>query len=792
MSMSGRRSSSRSRRTPRPRKRLVRPAAEEADPPAGRQDQAVLAMGIGPGDPAGDPVDDSDVRPVRHLVPAAGGHRDTSGWWTFFANPGVTFENYTNAWSSGAGGLGGFFLNSFVIVVPGGAHPDQPGAAGGVLLRLDRLQGPDFLFVAVFALQIVPLQVTLIPLQTIFVNFGLQNSFWPVWISHTIFGLPLAIFLLHNFMKEVPASIVEAARVDGAGHVKIFFVVLMPLLVPAIAAFGIFQFLWVWNDLLVATRLRAEPQPASRSPQRSPNCPAPRAVSGSCCPRVRSSRSSFRWPCSSACSATSSEACWPEASRAERRPGSEDKRSCPVHHSNPPASSRLRRCRGSHPQRCRGHSGVFPGCPRPPGWRSRKRHSQLGYFPSPSAAALTTGRTNAIGVDRAVGVAVVLLCRRSRAPRRSSPSRATTCCSTPSGRRRTSRPGGFDTRSLTKRVDGLLASNVPLADPSVLSLHDLRVPVVTIGTAVRGHVAASWSTTSRSAGRRPSTCSTSATGGSPSSATSSRRSTASTSPSTGTAATTWRCARPVSSPTRRWSQRTGFSIDGGEAAVHRMLRRRAAPASLPTAIFAVSDEVAMGVLYAAREHGLKVPADLSVIGVDGHDFAYLFDLTTVRQPVRDQGRIAARLLMEQINTTGPRPPSVVSVGAALIRRRTTGPVSARRGARHGPGTPRTDGPHSRWRAGSPVAARGLGPALGGCRGAAGAGRGDDAPGVLTAAAAGSARRRRSAEYSVADRRRTAAEGTTSCPSPPRRPTPRCSIAPRRADSPTRRSTSPRR
>ena len=68
----------------------------------------------------------------------------TSGWWTFFANPGITFENYTNAWSNSAGGLGGFFLNSFVIVVPGGADPDQPGAAGGVLLRLDRFQGPRF------------------------------------------------------------------------------------------------------------------------------------------------------------------------------------------------------------------------------------------------------------------------------------------------------------------------------------------------------------------------------------------------------------------------------------------------------------------------------------------------------------------------------------------------------------------------------------------------------------------------------------------------------------------------
>ena len=174
---------------------------------------------------------------------------NTSGWWTFFANPGVTFENYTNAWGAG---LGGFFLNSFVIVLPAVIIPIALALLAAYAFAWIDFKGRTILFVAIFALQIVPIQVTLIPLQTIFVNFGLQNSFWPVWISHTIFGLPLAIFLLHNFMKEVPASIIEAARVDGAGHVKIFFVVLMPLLVPAIAAFGIFQFLWVWNDLLVA------------------------------------------------------------------------------------------------------------------------------------------------------------------------------------------------------------------------------------------------------------------------------------------------------------------------------------------------------------------------------------------------------------------------------------------------------------------------------------------------------------------------------------------------------------
>ena len=183
----------------------------------------------------------------------------SSGWWTFFANPGITFENYSNAWSNSAGGLGGFFINSFVIVFPAVLIPISLALLAAYCFAWIDFPGRNFLFVAVFALQIVPIQVALIPLQSIFVTFGLQNSFWPVWISHTIFGLPLAIFLLHNFMKEVPASIVEAARVDGAGHVKIFFVVLMPLLVPAIAAFGIFQFLWVWNDLLVATVFAPSP-----------------------------------------------------------------------------------------------------------------------------------------------------------------------------------------------------------------------------------------------------------------------------------------------------------------------------------------------------------------------------------------------------------------------------------------------------------------------------------------------------------------------------------------------------
>jgi len=111
---------------------------------------------------------------------------------------------------------------------------------------------------------VVPLQVALIPLLTIYVRYlHLANTFWSVWLSHSIFALPFAIFLLHNFMKEIPEELIEAARMDGASHATIFFRVLMPLIKPAIAAFGIFQFLWVWNDLLVSlTFLGGRPEVA--------------------------------------------------------------------------------------------------------------------------------------------------------------------------------------------------------------------------------------------------------------------------------------------------------------------------------------------------------------------------------------------------------------------------------------------------------------------------------------------------------------------------------------------------
>lgn len=187
----------------------------------------------------------SSIRPQGDI-------QDT-GWWTFFSNPHVTLDNYRAVLSStGAGGLKNYLINSFVIVIPSVIIPIALAALAAYAFAWIDFKGRNVLFIAIFALQIVPIQVTLIPLLTLYVDAGWGGTFWPIWVSHSIFALPLAIFLLHNFMKEIPRELIEAARMDGAGHVAIFFRVLLPLLTPALAAIGIFQFLWVWNDLLVA------------------------------------------------------------------------------------------------------------------------------------------------------------------------------------------------------------------------------------------------------------------------------------------------------------------------------------------------------------------------------------------------------------------------------------------------------------------------------------------------------------------------------------------------------------
>jgi alpha-glucoside transport system permease protein len=199
-----------------------------------------------------------------------GADSQTSGWWTVFTDPSFTLDNYSEALTSGGTALtlGQSFINSLAIAIPATLIPIALASLAAYAFAWIDFKGKNLLFVFVFALQIVPIQMALVPLLTlfsrgleingvgIFPGFELRDvshSFATVWIAHAIFALPLAIFLLHNFIAEIPSEVIEAARVDGAGHGQIFFRMILPLAMPAIASFAIFQFLWVWNDLLVAT-----------------------------------------------------------------------------------------------------------------------------------------------------------------------------------------------------------------------------------------------------------------------------------------------------------------------------------------------------------------------------------------------------------------------------------------------------------------------------------------------------------------------------------------------------------
>jgi alpha-glucoside transport system permease protein len=193
----------------------------------------------------------------------------TTGWWTFFSDPQLTFENYNEVLfgrSSSSGQLANYFVNSLVITIPSVLFPIAFAALAAYALSWINFRGRDWLYIAVFALQIVPLQMALVPLLSFFsrgISLGgitllppwdLDNEgkFIQVWFAHTCFALPFAVFLLHNFISQLPSELMEAARVDGAGHSKIFRSVVIPLITPALASLAIFQFLWVWNDLLVA------------------------------------------------------------------------------------------------------------------------------------------------------------------------------------------------------------------------------------------------------------------------------------------------------------------------------------------------------------------------------------------------------------------------------------------------------------------------------------------------------------------------------------------------------------
>ena len=175
----------------------------------------------------------------------------TNGWWNAFSLPfQFTLENYENVLSQNR--MGGSFINSLLITIPAVLIPIMIAAFAAFAFAWMEFPGRNVLFILVVGLLVVPLQSALIPVLQLITGVGLTGSFLAIWLAHAGFGLPFGIFLLRNFIGALPKEMFESAYIDGASPVTAFFRLVLPLSVPAIASMAIFQFMWVWNDLLVA------------------------------------------------------------------------------------------------------------------------------------------------------------------------------------------------------------------------------------------------------------------------------------------------------------------------------------------------------------------------------------------------------------------------------------------------------------------------------------------------------------------------------------------------------------
>lgn len=174
-----------------------------------------------------------------------------TGWWTALFPPyQFTLQNYSDVLQ--ANNLLSSFINSLTIAIPATVLPIAIAAFAAYAFAWMRFPARNWLFLLLVGLLAVPLQMTLIPVLKIFNVLGLSGNFFGIWIAHTAYGLPFAIYLLRNFFGALPNDLFESAQIDGAGPVTMFFRLVLPLSVPALASLAIFQFLWTWNDLLVA------------------------------------------------------------------------------------------------------------------------------------------------------------------------------------------------------------------------------------------------------------------------------------------------------------------------------------------------------------------------------------------------------------------------------------------------------------------------------------------------------------------------------------------------------------
>lgn len=179
---------------------------------------------------------------------------NNSGWWTVLTSPldftQWTVQNYDEVVTGQ--GMGSAFVNSLAVSIPATVIPILIAAFAAYAFTFMRFPGRDFFFIVLVGLLVVPLQVAFIPLLQVYKEIGLVGTFPAVWLAHAAFGMPLAVYILRNYMEGLPGEVIESAKVDGASHFTTFWRLIVPMSTPALAAYAIFQFLWVWNDLLVA------------------------------------------------------------------------------------------------------------------------------------------------------------------------------------------------------------------------------------------------------------------------------------------------------------------------------------------------------------------------------------------------------------------------------------------------------------------------------------------------------------------------------------------------------------
>lgn len=177
----------------------------------------------------------------------------SSGWWTALWNGGWTTDNYRGVLEGSDMATG--FVNSVLVAVPATIIPIMFAAFAAYAFAFMDFRGKDVLFIAIVAVMVVPIQVAFGPMLDLLGpnGLGLSGQFVAVWLLHTGFGMPLAIYTLRNYMATLPRTVIESAKIDGATHYQTFWKLIVPMSVPALAAFAILQFLWVWNDLLIAT-----------------------------------------------------------------------------------------------------------------------------------------------------------------------------------------------------------------------------------------------------------------------------------------------------------------------------------------------------------------------------------------------------------------------------------------------------------------------------------------------------------------------------------------------------------